>query len=407
MSKEYEVKFSEIFPVPHTQTDIDSDLDNVEMQKSDDAMDEDEHDTQNNDATENCQKPTSTRPPKRLAALQSRKRTKEIVSCLHVQDNLVTYEKLKHPTHGWNYEDWIREIDDDPYYETLDPILQFQSWCALQPSYQPQEVIFLHWFSEKYPNIDMDRLQSLAAGLAGQVIDTLSNSSDDDPTGTETEESYSSPVTTPFTQMLESLGNVLPQLPREQDRAQSSMGLLQFFPPVDEDDDMTWDDETTPPELVKITEDQIDDANHQLDEALKPRKLFVTDEDLDDLTSEDSIDDVFQDDSILEVSINGKRRFRRQTALRRRQQTHPIEIDDHTETEAEQTEDETDDQINENENDDHIHDEVVDESLALPADLEAEPNGIVDMEFQAKSRPKRRVQKVDYALYHSKGRKNN
>ena len=46
MSKEYEVKFSEIFPVPHTQTDIDSDLDNVEMQKSDDAMDEDEHDTQ-------------------------------------------------------------------------------------------------------------------------------------------------------------------------------------------------------------------------------------------------------------------------------------------------------------------------------------------------------------------------
>ena len=216
-------------------------------------------------------------------------------------------------------------------------------------------------------------------------------------------------MATPFTQMLESLGNVLPQLPSEQDRAQSSMGLLQFFPPVDEDDDMTWDDETTPPELVKITEDQIDDANHRLDEALKPRKLFVTEEDLEDLTSEDSIDDVFQDDSILEVSINGKRRFRRQTALRRRQQTHPIGIenDDHTETEAEQTEDETDDQINENENDDHIHNEVVDESLALPADLEAEPNGIVDMEFQAKSRPKRRVQKVDYALYHSKGRKNN
>ena len=39
---------------------------------------------------------------------------------------------------------------------------------------------------------------------------------------------------------------------------------------------------------------------------------------LEDLTSEDSIDDVFEDDSILEVSIDGVRRFRRQNVVRRK-----------------------------------------------------------------------------------------
>ena len=74
----------------------------------------------------------------------------------------MTHIKTKPPTHGWNYDDWIKDIDDDPYYE-------------------------------------------VAEGLVDSVIDTTNNLVDDD--------ELISPPPTPFQQLLDSLATNSPCLP--------------------------------------------------------------------------------------------------------------------------------------------------------------------------------------------------
>ena len=79
---------------------------------------------------------------------------------------------------------------------------------------------------------------------------------------------------------------------------------------------MSWDNSTTPPALLKISEE---DADYDLNSALIKTKLSDSDEEsinVDDLTSLDS-DEVFFDDSILEVSLNGRRKFSRGNPLRK------------------------------------------------------------------------------------------
>ena len=59
------------------------------------------------------QKQNDFRRPKRKAALKFQSKMKEILSSLKIKT------KFKDPInqgHGWKYEDWLKEIDDDPYY---------------------------------------------------------------------------------------------------------------------------------------------------------------------------------------------------------------------------------------------------------------------------------------------------
>ena len=372
MSKEYEVKFSEIFPMPKAKTDIDTDPNDNDENDTESVLDVEE-----NDETESInvnsadkfeapehktnqkevritddpvkdvavvdeanQQPGSPRPPKRLAALRSRTKMKEFISCLHTEQTTGWNIKTKPPTHGWNYDDWIRDIDDEPYYEEA-----------------------------KVPK--------------DSCIDTANGLVNDDSAATENDE-LQSPPTTPFQKLLDSLAPNSLCLPEDQSRTQLSMGLLQVFPPVDEDEEMVWDDTTTPPELVQTTEDQLARVDQQLDDATQPRKLFHADDttDLEDLTSEDSIDDVFDDDSILEVSIDGVRRFRRQNPLRRKLPVQTQATEDTTDTDDE---DLTADGIEIDEND------QVDTDVPIDATPEL--------------RPRRNVQQIDYALYNSTGKK--
>ena len=364
MSKEYEVKFSEIFPMPQTKADIDMNLDengeNVNVEESDpnetdnsgeNSTDKPKtpeqkesknrvHCSENEEVAlldKDNQQSSSTRPPKRLAALRSRAKLKDIISCLHTEETSGTHIKTKPPTHGWNYDDWIKDIDDDPYYE-------------------------------------------VAEGLVDSVIDTTNNLVDDD--------ELISPPPTPFQQLLDSLATNSPCLPQTTERAQLSMGLLQVFPPVDEDEEMVWDDTTTPPELVHVTEDQLASADRQLNDALQPVRLFDTadDDNFLDLTSEDSIDDVFEDDSILEVTIDGTRRFRRQNAFRRKL---PVQIHGTEGATSADDEDSTADDIEIENNKDE------DAQVETDVPTDATPN----------SRPKRNIQKIDYAIYNGTGKK--
>ena len=121
-------------------------------------------------------------------------------------------------------------------------------------------------------------------------------------------------VQSPFSHFLVSLEDLSFQHPINKSHS-APFGRLQMFPPVDEE--MTWDNSTTPPALRKLTDEEV---HEELTSAVAESKLFDTEDDfvdIEELTSQDS-DDVFFDESILEVSINGRKRFSRENPLRRK-----------------------------------------------------------------------------------------
>ena len=221
--------------------------------------------------------------------------------------------KIKPPSHGWNYCDWVTEIE-----------------------------------------------------LSEDEID-LSDEANP-------------PPLTPFTRLLNNLETI--QILPNMDSAQSSMGLLQMFPAEDEQE-LLWDHSTSP---IGLHESSADNADTTVDdiltETLQPRTLFSAgddcDEALEDLTTEDSIDEVFDlDPSILEVSLNGTKRFKRCGALRRKPRVDLVELSDA---------------------------DTDEETLQHPA---KEPENVSSTyeENIPLRRPFRQQKKIDYALYNRTGRK--
>ena len=96
-------------------------------------------------------------------------------------------------------------------------------------------------------------------------------------------------------------------------RAHSPVGLLKLHTPINEE--LVWDYRTVT-ELVQITDDQLANADQQLNDALKPCNLFDTDDNIVELEYEDFIEDMFEDDTILELSIYEKKRARWQNAFK-------------------------------------------------------------------------------------------
>ena len=175
-----------------------------------------------------------------------------------------------------------------------------------------------------------------------------------------------------------------------------------MFPPVDEE--LTWDDSTTPIALRTPTEE---DADEELNCALVDTKLFDPDDnfvDMDDLTSDDS-DEVFFDGSILEVTIKGKRKFSRSHPLRQQlMKRKQLNSSDYSKSENMDDEDEYDE-----ENDviqagsidyDPIDVENDDQSRSGNDDQNNEvSNSLME------TRPTRQLLRVDYAMLHSTGKK--
>ena len=297
MSKEYDVKFSEIFKVPDNLTLSESDLeedainneipcehlspidikvpDGAEMKSKPESLSEKKLEDPVIDKALNShieKKPIRDRDdidpnqngfrrPKRKAALKFQSKMKEILPSLKIKT------KFKDPIkqgHGWKYEDWLKEIDDDPYdvitnqitFNTNDPVDSSEDTLN-SPEYKAEE-------SE--PSI-------------------------------------------PFGQLLRNLDDISYQ-PERTNHEFSPMGMLGMFPPNEEPygevEEMTWDNSTTPPALRELTNEDIDD---QLNSVLVQNELYPDESVvIDDLTSENS-DDVFFDESILEVTIDGKRKF--------------------------------------------------------------------------------------------------
>ena len=82
------------------------------------------------------------------------------------------------------------------------------------------------------------------------------------------------------------------------------------------DEELTWDYRTTATELVQITEDQLASSDQQFNDALKSCNLFDTDDNIAELEYEDFIDDMIEDDTTLELSIDEKKRAWWQNAFK-------------------------------------------------------------------------------------------
>ena len=369
MSKEYDVKFSELFKVPQPRINNFPDIANAEeitdnkepveqieplefkvsnrkelvtqnrQSRQGQGYPEDvplvcdmEHKSQGKDCIEEDtdkseedseQKQTYSKRPKRKAALKFQDKMKEILPCLKIKTDLAAIRS----SHGWKYEDWLKEIDDDPYYVTTD-------------------------------QIDV-------------LGDDLDISSEDTPSRFETTKEDSDPET-PFGQLLRNLDD-LPYQHRRASYVLPPSSMLGMFPPADEE--MTWDNSTTPPALRKITDEE---ADEELNSAVASRELYSDDEEsivIEDLTSENT-DDVFFDDSILEVSINGKRKFSRSNPKRR--QLNPREINKEDATTSGDADDEQD------------------------GARDTRPKATTEEDKQ--HRPRQNIKKMNYAMLHKKGR---
>ena len=141
---------------------------------------------------------------------------------------------------------------------------------------------------------------------------------------------------------------------------------------------MTWDNSTTPPALRNISNEEIDD---QLNSALVHSQLY-SDESLviDDLTSENS-DDVFFDESILEVTIDGQRKFSRSSPFRK--ELNPRKYDKLSATNTTDADDE-----HEETGEDNRSEETTEDNNSKPRT----------------QRSRRNVGKINYAILHRKGR---
>ena len=120
MSKDYKVKFTEIFQVPQNKTEIDDVLDDNEDANTPQSDDEDLIDEikikENSEKLNNCdnkkenekvsdddQKTSSTGRPKRLAAQKQRDKMKEILPCLKIQKKIIPENEQRSYRHGWNF----------------------------------------------------------------------------------------------------------------------------------------------------------------------------------------------------------------------------------------------------------------------------------------------------------------
>ena len=324
----------------------------------------------------------SKRRPKRKAAEKFDSKMKELLSCLRTE-----IPSNRKPTHGWNYEEWIVQIDDDPYYEEqtineANPVV-FPSEDEHEEVFDAQVENSAH-IDEEYltneTNLVVPELEDVIANRLTVVTNDPVLSSEDTLNKSESTAQESEPGT-PFGQLLRNLDDLSYQ-PIKTSHGFPPIGMLGMFPPNEEPDDeeiqMTWDNSTTPPALRKITDEEIDD---QLNSALVENQLY-SDESLviDDLTSENS-DDVFFDESILEVTIDGKRKFSRSNPLRK--QLNPRNDDqlDATTTDADDEHEET--------GEDNRSEETTDDDNSNP---------------RTHQRSRRNVKKVNYAILHRKGR---
>ena len=81
------------------------------------------------------------------------------------------------PKYGWDsHSDSCSSSDERETQMNGSPTIveQFEEWCSNQEVFTPKSSIFLHWFRDKYPDIDILKLETAVKELAFNVTDKIS-----------------------------------------------------------------------------------------------------------------------------------------------------------------------------------------------------------------------------------------
>ena len=85
------------------------------------------------------------------------------------------YKKPAPPRFGWNTESSSSD-DEDLVIATSPIITQFRNWFSRQSEFVPKSSVFLHWFRDKYPSMDILAFETAVRIMAQNVLYPVSSS---------------------------------------------------------------------------------------------------------------------------------------------------------------------------------------------------------------------------------------
>ena len=107
MSKEYKVKLTELMPVFSIK-------ENTDKKPDDNILDDDSYTNDYDDRPYTQQ----SRPPTRKAAIKARRNWNEQQTSVRTCTDQSKIHAIPH--HGWNYDDWLKYVEDEPYEHVQD-----------------------------------------------------------------------------------------------------------------------------------------------------------------------------------------------------------------------------------------------------------------------------------------------
>ena len=185
-AENYKVKTNEIKLSPNQLNPTFDYTRTLDSEEESEEIDGEEQETLNNKNEETVEQapskeqPASSLPKKRFGL---RNKPKPDYFSMHNGpkiNNLRIYppappELVLPPRYGWESES--SSSDDEFSIPTpLPPVTRrFSDWCEQQPGYVPRLSIFLHWFKDKYQNIDVTAIETLAKDIVTEMHDKVSS----------------------------------------------------------------------------------------------------------------------------------------------------------------------------------------------------------------------------------------
>ena len=174
-AENYKIKTTEICLAPN------------QTQPTDDATDADNDDIVNdltnahcpeepfNDVKENEETKAVQEPAFDTKKYSLRRKPKPDYKSMH-QGTSVKFAESKKPIpprFGWDTESSSSD-EEDPHCNT---ITQFSNWCSRQSTFVPKSSIFLHWFRDKYPSMDIIAFENRVKDFTQNIAVPISSSS--------------------------------------------------------------------------------------------------------------------------------------------------------------------------------------------------------------------------------------
>ena len=73
------------------------------------------------------------------------------------------------PRFGWNSLSSSSDEEDFRDVHTTPIISKFSNWCSQQPPFIPKSAVFLHWFRDKHPSLDILKLEQSVKDIANNI----------------------------------------------------------------------------------------------------------------------------------------------------------------------------------------------------------------------------------------------